>query len=61
MNPELADRAVLAAYVEEGLSIRKIAVRIGCSKSAVSAALRQHGLSRRRVRVPDEMKKKLRM
>jgi TyrR family helix-turn-helix protein len=61
MNPELADRAVLAEYVEEGLSIRKIAKRIGCSKTTVAQALRQHGLSRRRVRVPDEMKKKLRM
>lgn len=61
MNPEIADRAVLAAYVDAGLSIRKIAKRIGCSKSTVAKALRQHGLSRKRVRVPDEMKKKLRM
>ncbi|MCZ9312018.1 MAG: hypothetical protein O0V67_01450 [Methanocorpusculum sp.] len=61
MNPELADRAILAAYVDAGLSIRKIAVRTGCSKSAVACALRQHGLSRRRVQVPDALKKKLGM
>lgn len=61
MTPELPDRDVLAAYVDEGLSIRKIATRIGCSKTTVAQALRQHGLSRRRIRVPDEMKKKLRM
>ncbi|HJK78646.1 MAG TPA: helix-turn-helix domain-containing protein [Methanocorpusculum sp.] len=61
MTPELPDRDVLAAYVDEGLSIRKIASRIGCSKTTVAQALRHHGLSRRRIRVPDEMKKKLRM
>ncbi len=59
--PELTDRETLAGFVDNGMSIRDIAVRVACSKYAVESALRHHGLSRRRVRVPEEVKKKLRI
>ena len=59
--PELTDRETLAEFVDAGMSIRAIAMRVTCSKYAVESALRHHRLSRRRVRVPEEVKKKLRI
>ena len=61
MSRELPDRATLSGWVDAGLSIRKIAARTGYSKSTVAMVLRRYGLSRTRVRIPDDLRKKLGM
>ncbi|MDU9376540.1 MULTISPECIES: hypothetical protein [Methanorbis] len=59
--PELVDRRILWGYVQEGLSVREISVRVGCSRSSVESALKAHGIRRPVVSVPEEMREKLRL
>ncbi len=57
--PELADRRILRRYVKEGLSIREIARRTGCSKSSVETAMKVHGIRYPVVSMSEEMREKL--
>lgn len=60
--PELADRETLLAMLRAGLSVRDICTNIGCTKTAVASAIRNHGIQRPFVEgLSDEMKKKLRL
>ncbi len=44
-RPELADRDLLASWHhDEGVTLTEIARRAGCTVSAVSQAMRRHGL-----------------
>lgn len=63
LYPELADRSTLLAMVTgEKLTVREIADKIGCGKTSVVSALRNHGIARPYVaELPDEMKQKLRL
>ena len=63
LYPELNDRSrLLALVVEEKLTVREIAERIGCGKTSVVSALRNHGIVRPYVAgMPEETKQKLRI
>lgn len=52
MIRDQADRELLCRWVDEGATVREIARRLGCSRS---------GVSRRRVVVPEEMRRRLRL
>lgn len=46
LYPELADRNTLLAMVtNEKLTVREIADRVGCGKTSVASALRNHGIT----------------
>ncbi|MFC2155122.1 hypothetical protein ACFLRB_01345 [Acidobacteriota bacterium] len=38
------EKKILAGYIKEGLSIRKIAVKTGISKDVISAKLKRYGI-----------------
>ena len=60
--PELADRETLIAMLRAGLSVRDICTNVGCTKTAVASAIRNHGIPRPFVEgLSAEMKKKLRL
>ncbi len=63
LYPELADRNTLLAMVtDEKLTVREIADRVGCGKTSVASALRNHGIVRPYVaEISDETKQKLRL
>ncbi|WP_048062059.1 hypothetical protein [Methanocorpusculum labreanum] len=42
---ELLDRTKLKELVDEGLSVRDLSLRAGCSRQCVETALKRHGLS----------------
>lgn len=61
MIRDQADREVLCRWVDEGATVREIARRLGCSRSWAGELLRRSGVSRRRVVVPEEMRRRLRL
>lgn len=63
LYPELASREKLLSMVaEEKLTVREIAERLGCGKTSVASALRNHHILRPYVTtVPEAMKRKLRI
>ena len=58
MIRDQADRELLCRWVDEGATVREIARRLGCSRSWAGELLR---VSRRRVVVPEEMRRRLRL
>ncbi|MDV0441705.1 hypothetical protein [Methanorbis furvi] len=63
LYPDLASRErLLGLVVEEKLTVREIAERLGCGKTSVVSALRNHRIARPYVAdVPEEVRRKLRM
>lgn len=63
LYPELADRNTLLSMVtDEKLTVWEIADRVGCGKTSVTSALRNHGIARPYVaEISDETKQKLRL
>ena len=59
--PELIDRETLQFLLDTDLTIQNIADRLGCSRSNVVSAMKSHGLERRKLIIPESMKKKLRV
>ncbi len=59
--PDLLDRKTLHGFVEDGLSVREIARKVGCSKHSVETALKAHGIRRPIVFMPEEVRKKLKL
>jgi len=42
--PEFLDKTKLKEMVDEGLSVRDLSLREGCSRQCVETALKKHGL-----------------
>ena len=61
MIRDQADREVLCRWVDEGATVREIARRLGCARSWAGELLRQSGVSRRRVVVPAETRRRRRL
>jgi hypothetical protein len=60
LYPELADRHILLNMLRAGHSIREICEMIGCTKTNVASALKNHDIRRPYVEhVPQGMRKRL--
>lgn len=44
--PQLRDRRSLCDLLRQGLSVREICLKIGCSVSSVRTAMQHHGLEK---------------
>ena len=57
----LGERTALQTLLEEEKTPLRIARRLGCSRESVKNAMKHHGLSTKKYRIGDDMKKKLRL
>lgn len=62
MYPELYDREKLLSLLRKNMSVRDIADHLGCTRTNVESALKNHGIKRPYVaNVSKEAKQKLRL
>ncbi|MCZ9312831.1 MAG: hypothetical protein O0V67_05600 [Methanocorpusculum sp.] len=58
--PELADRHILLNMLRAGYSIREICDMLGCTRTNVNSAMKNHGIRRPYVEhVPEGMRKRM--
>ena len=61
MIRDQADREVISRREDEVATLREVSRRRGCSRTWEGELLRRSGVSRRRVVVPEEMRRRLRL
>lgn len=57
----LRDRTALQILIEEEKTPIRIARRLGCSRESVKNAMKHHGLSTKKYKIGDDMRRKLRL
>lgn len=62
LYPELYERDKLIGLLSEGMTIREICERVGCTRAAVASAFRNHGIKLPLVgKMNEEMRKKFKL
>ena len=60
--PELYDREQLLELLRSGMSVREIGEQVGCTRTMVLTAMKNHGIVRPFVReVPETLRRRLRL
>ncbi|MDV0444313.1 hypothetical protein [Methanorbis rubei] len=60
-HPGLCDRKILKRQLFYGMTVEEIALRNGCTRATVRAAMHHHRLRRPLVRMPEKERERLRL